>query len=72
MLDLFAYREPGFHALIRVWHYTAPVVAILLVGMMCSSVWRVCFQPRARMLTPASPCCVARPDGGVWERADDG
>ena len=47
VLDLIAYHDPTFHALIRIWYYAAPAVAVLLIGSLTLSVWRVWFQPRA-------------------------
>ena len=47
VLDLIAYHDPGLHAVIRVWYYTAPAVVVVLAGSVCLSVWRVWLQPRA-------------------------
>ena len=47
VLDLIAYHDPGFHTAIRVWHYVAPAVAVVLFGSLGLSVWRVWLQPRA-------------------------
>ena len=47
VLDLIAYHDPGFHTAIRVWHYAAPAVAVVLFGSLGLSVWRVWLQPRA-------------------------
>ncbi len=46
VLDLIAYHDPGLHAAIRIWHYAAPAVAVLLAGSLALSVWRVWLQPR--------------------------
>ena len=29
-LDLIAYHDPGFQAVIRVWYYASPAVAVVL------------------------------------------
>ena len=47
VLDLIAYHDPALHGVIRIWHYAAPAVAVLLAGSLCLSVWRVWLQPRA-------------------------
>ena len=46
VLDLVAYHDPGLHAVIRVWYYASPAVAVLLFGSLGLSVWRVWLQPR--------------------------
>ena len=46
VLDLIAYHDPGFHAVIRVWYYASPAIAVLLAGSLGLSVWRVWLQPR--------------------------
>ena len=48
VLDLIAYHDPGLHAAIRVWHYAAPGIVVVLAGSVCLSVWRVWLQPFAR------------------------
>ena len=45
-LDLVAYHDPGFHAVIRTWYYAAPAVPVVLAGSLGLSVWRVWLQPR--------------------------
>ena len=47
MLDLVAYHDPALHGVIRIWHYVAPAVAVLLAGSLALSVWRVWLQPRS-------------------------
>ena len=47
VLDLIAYHDPAFHAVIGVWYYAAPAVAVSLAGSLGLSVWRVWLQPRA-------------------------
>ena len=47
VLDLIAYHDPAFHAVIGVWYYAAPAVAVLLAGSLGLSVWRVWLQSRA-------------------------
>jgi hypothetical protein len=42
-LDLIAENDPGLWAVIRVWHYAAPAVAVVLAGTMSVSAWRVWF-----------------------------
>ena len=66
VLDLIAYHDPGLHAAIRVWHYAAPGIVVVLAGSVCLSVWRVWLQPLARgggrgrlPAWPASPDDVA-------------
>ena len=49
VLDLIAYHDPGLHAVLRVWYYAAPGIAVLLAGSFVLSVWRVWLQPRARI-----------------------
>ena len=46
VLDLIAYHDPAFHTVIRVWYYAAPAVAVVLVGSLGLSVWRVWLQPQ--------------------------
>ena len=48
VLDLIAYHDPSLHAAIRVWHYAAPGIVVVLAGSVCLSVWRVWLQPLAR------------------------
>ena len=63
VLDLIAYHDPGFHTAIRVWHYVAPAVAVVLFGSLGLSVWRVWLQPRAGGGAPghvATLACLAR------------
>ena len=47
VLDLVAYHDPALHGVIRIWHYVAPAVAVLLAGSLALSVWRVWLQPRS-------------------------
>ena len=47
VLDLIAYHDPALYAVIRVWYYAAPAVAVVLAGSLGLSVWRVWLQPRA-------------------------
>ena len=61
-LDLVAHHDPGLHALVRVWHYAWPAVAVVLAGSFAVSVWRVWLQPMAGLRRrgrlpewPASP-----------------
>ncbi len=48
VLDLIAYHDPALYAVIRVWYYAAPAVAVVLAGSLGLSVWRVWLQARAR------------------------
>jgi len=48
-LDLVALHDPGLHALVRVWYYAWPAVAVVLAGSIVLSVWRVWFQPLVRI-----------------------
>ena len=58
-LDLIADHDPRLLAAIRVWHYAAPGIAVLLAGSFVLSVWRVWLQPlfrfRRRGKLPAWP-----------------
>ncbi len=61
-LDLVAHHDPGLHALVRVWYYAWPAVAVVLAGSFAVSVWRVWLQPMAGLRRqgrlpewPASP-----------------
>ena len=47
-LDLIADHDPGLLAAIRIWHYAAPGIAVLLAGSFVLSVWRVWLQPLFR------------------------
>ena len=60
VLDLIAYHDPGFHTAIRVWHYAAPAVAVVLFGSLGLSVWRVWLQPRAGGGRPGHVATLAR------------
>ena len=40
-LDLVAALDPGFHAVLRVWHAVGPGVAVLLGGSLVLSLWDV-------------------------------
>ena len=48
-LDLIAYHDPRLHAAVRVWYYAWPAVAVVLAGSFTLSVWRVWFQPLAKL-----------------------
>ena len=58
-LDLIADHDPGLLTAIRIWHYAAPGIAVLLAGSFVLSVWRVWLQPlfrfRRRGKLPAWP-----------------
>ena len=65
VLDLVAYHDPGFHAVIRTWYYAAPAIAVVLAGSLGLSVWRVWLQPRVgsggrRSSSHQRSCAAAR------------
>ena len=41
VLDFIAYDDPTLHAVIRVWYYAAPAVAVRLTGSLALSALRV-------------------------------
>ena len=52
MLDFIAYDDPTLHAVIRVWYYEAPAVAVRLAGSLALSAWRVWLRPRVLRTRP--------------------
>ena len=48
-LDLIASHDPGLYALVNVWYYAWPAVAVVLAGSVVLSVWRVWLQPLFRL-----------------------
>jgi len=69
VMDLIAYHDPGFHSLLRIWYYIAPAVAVLLVGSLGFSVWRVWFERRAgatgRGTLPSWPVSPENPSPSI-------
>ena len=47
-LDLVAYYDPPLRAALAVWYYATPAIAVVLVGSLARSVWRVWLRPRRR------------------------
>ena len=66
VLDLVAFHDPDLHAVIQIWYYAAPGVAVLLGGLICLSIYRVWFQPQvggaaSRGTLPAWPVSPGDP-----------
>ena len=60
VLELVAYHDPGFHAVIRVWYYASPAVAVVLAGSLGLSVWRVSNRSRGSGAGAGCRCGPAR------------
>ena len=48
LLDLVDYHTPNFYGWVMLWYYASPFVAVMLMGLLLMSVWKVWLEGRGR------------------------